>query len=403
MTRTPACRTRHWRCQPSTFGRAPPAVAVGCRRGRAVPAADAGRSIGERHDHDQLQDREADHGPAPAEHRDRALEDGRPDEAGEIAAARDQRQRRAAASVEPAADIDEQRRVHSGVAEQPHEQAVADIELPRRAQRRQHKTERDHRRADDHGPADAVAVGDPAHQDAADAGAEECQRHRERRHLPCAAGVGGDLLQADRGDPRPAERQAEQDQRNAGDHPGRARLDRTRRDCARTKGCDLAACVEDFCRHTRSRRIGMKSPAKGQSGGLGPGEFEVLLCTKRQGGNEMIKTMIAIALAAVGADLLRKRAILSVASGHSPGSARRRRIDRHHRAHHRRGHAAASRPAGDRRELARRRRHHRRDPRRALGAGRLHSCRSASGAPMWRAARCTICRSISSRTSNRLR
>ena len=77
--------------------------------------------------------READHGPAPAEHRDRALEDGRPDEAGEIAAARDQRQRRAAAAVEPAADIDEQRRVQSGVAEQAHEQAVADIELPRRA------------------------------------------------------------------------------------------------------------------------------------------------------------------------------------------------------------------------------------------------------------------------------
>ena len=82
---------------------------------------------------DKLQDREADHGPAPAEVRDRTLEDGRPDEAGEIAAAGNQRQRRAAAAVEPAADIDEQRRVQSGVAEQAHEQAVADVELPRRA------------------------------------------------------------------------------------------------------------------------------------------------------------------------------------------------------------------------------------------------------------------------------
>ena len=56
---------------------------------------------------------------------------GRPDEAGEIAAARDQRQRRAAAAVEPAADIDIERRVEAGIAEQAHEQAVAEPELPR--------------------------------------------------------------------------------------------------------------------------------------------------------------------------------------------------------------------------------------------------------------------------------
>ena len=50
--------------------------------------------------------------------------------------ARNQRQRRAAAAVEPAAHIDIERRIEAGIAEQPHEQAVADIELPGLAERR---------------------------------------------------------------------------------------------------------------------------------------------------------------------------------------------------------------------------------------------------------------------------
>ena len=161
---------------------------------------------------------------------------GRPDEAREIAAAGNQRQRRAAAAVEPAADIDVQRRVQPGVAEQAHEQAVAEIELPRRAERGDAQARRDHQRAGDHRPADAVAVGEPAHQRSAGGGAEKGERHRERRHRARAAGnVGGDLLQPDRRDPRPAERHAEQDQRDAGHDPGGARLDRPRL---------LAACVD---------------------------------------------------------------------------------------------------------------------------------------------------------------
>ena len=77
------------------------------------------------------------HGGLPAEMGDRALEDRRPDRAGEIEPAREQRERRAAAAVEPAADIDIERRVEAGIAEQSDEHAVAEIELPglRRASR----------------------------------------------------------------------------------------------------------------------------------------------------------------------------------------------------------------------------------------------------------------------------
>ena len=70
------------------------------------------------------------HRGAPAVIGDRALEDRRPHRAGEIEPARDQRQRRAAAAVEPAADIDIERRIEAGIAEQADEQAVTEIELP---------------------------------------------------------------------------------------------------------------------------------------------------------------------------------------------------------------------------------------------------------------------------------
>ena len=255
----------------------------------------------QRHDQHRLQHRKRDHGPAPAEVRDRAFENRRPDETRQIAAARNQRQRRAAASVEPAADIDVQRRVQPGVAEQAHEQAVTEIELPRRAARRQRKPERDHRRAGEHGPADAVAVGEPAHQQSADRGAEKRQRHRQRRHRAGAAGVAGDLLQPDRGDPRPAVRQPEQDQRDAGHRPRRAGLDRPRRaprSCQRVasrpsaKGCCLLSNQVPAARRGRAGR---------RSECLCPGEVVMLVCSQGPGGSEMRKLLVALALIATGA------------------------------------------------------------------------------------------------------
>ncbi len=188
-----ASRTRRWDASRTLFGcaRSRPACAPvsawisggGCRK-----------MIGERHDHRELEDGEADHGPLPAEMRDRALEDRRPDEAREIAAARDQRQRRAAAAVEPAADIDEQRRVQPGIAEQAHEQAVAELELPRRAaaprsrgrprsSRRRRSRSSGCRSCWRCGPSGCRRRPPP----------KQRERHRERRHRARAAGVGGDL------------------------------------------------------------------------------------------------------------------------------------------------------------------------------------------------------------------
>src|SRR5262249_15851914 len=83
----------------------------------------------------------------PARVGHRALEDRRPDRAGEIAAARNQRERRAAPAIEPAADIDVERRVHAADAEKADEQPLPDIELPGRAAGRQRKPDADHHRA----------------------------------------------------------------------------------------------------------------------------------------------------------------------------------------------------------------------------------------------------------------
>ena len=57
--------------------------------------------------------------------RDRAFEYRRPERAGEIGAARDQGQRRAAAAIEPTADVDIERRVHAADAEEPHDDYVS--------------------------------------------------------------------------------------------------------------------------------------------------------------------------------------------------------------------------------------------------------------------------------------
>ena len=128
--RDPA-RTRSWAASRAPAACvAPPAV---CAAGAGISGGGRRKPCRQRHDQRDLEHRVADHGPAPAEVGDGALEDRRPHEAGEIAAARDQRQRRAAPPVEPLADIDIERRVEPGVAEQAHEQAVPDLELPRLA------------------------------------------------------------------------------------------------------------------------------------------------------------------------------------------------------------------------------------------------------------------------------
>ena len=169
---------------------------------------------------------ERPHGLPPAEHRDDALEDRRPHRAGEIGAARDQRERRAAPAIEPAAHIDVERRVDAAIAEKADEQPVAEIELPRRAERGDREADADHQRAEHHRPAHADAVGDATHHEAAEADAEPAQRSRERRCRARPAELGGDRLQGHHGDPWRAERKSHGDERDARHYPGLPGLDR---------------------------------------------------------------------------------------------------------------------------------------------------------------------------------
>ena len=100
---------------------------------------------GERHHDGDLEYRVEQHRLAPAHARYRCREDERPHRAGEIASARDQRQRRAAAAIEPAADIDVHRCVDAAEAQQADEQAVPDQQRPCRPKRGDRKADRDHR------------------------------------------------------------------------------------------------------------------------------------------------------------------------------------------------------------------------------------------------------------------
>ena len=141
---------------------------------------------------------------------------------------RDQRQRGAAAPLEPAADINQERRKHRAVAEQAEQQPVPDVKRPHLAGRRHGEPQRDHRRAEDHGAPDADAIGEPAHQDAAEAGADPGQRGGERGHLALRVEIGGDRLQPDDDQQRRTVRDRQQRERGAGGDPRAAAFDRSR-------------------------------------------------------------------------------------------------------------------------------------------------------------------------------
>src|SRR5262249_53391837 len=139
-------------------------------------------------------------------------------------AARDQRERRAAPAVEPAADIDVERGVEARIADQAHEEAVADPQRQAGAEGRDAEADADHDGAGDHGPAEALARRDRPPRAAAKPGAEPGERGGERRNRARVAGVGRDRLEADRDDPQAAEREGEAGERYRGDNPRLARL-----------------------------------------------------------------------------------------------------------------------------------------------------------------------------------
>ena len=174
-----------------------PRAAPAARGGnRAGAAAGGGRSRQqrERQDHHRLEAAEGQHRLAPAQGRDAALEQGRPERAGDVLAARDQRQRRAAPAVEPAADIDESGGLMPPVPSSAEQQPVAEPQRPHPA------TRRDCEAAADITAPNATVQRTPMRSairpgDAADPGAEPGHRAGQRRHRARHAEFGGDRLQ----------------------------------------------------------------------------------------------------------------------------------------------------------------------------------------------------------------
>ncbi len=161
----------------------------------AVAAARAAAQ--EEHQRQDRQDHAAigQHRGLPAEAGDAALEHRRPDDAGDILAGRDQGQRGAAAAVEPAAD-DKRSAAHRS----------RHCRAGRSAGRGRHRAPRRPRldsarpAAIDDAPMPAVrrmpiAVGQPAHHDAADAGADPHQRPGQRHDRTVGAQIVLDRLQ----------------------------------------------------------------------------------------------------------------------------------------------------------------------------------------------------------------
>ena len=98
----------------------------GARRDRRRLQQQGGRQDRDQHDHGVGQ-----HDGLPAELGDAALEQRRPDDAGDVLAGRDQGDRRAAPAIEPAADIDQQRGIDAAIAEQARPSAPGRHRAPR--------------------------------------------------------------------------------------------------------------------------------------------------------------------------------------------------------------------------------------------------------------------------------
>ncbi len=168
---------------------------------------------------------ETEHHRAPAVIGDPQLEQRRPDHAGDVLAGRNDAERDAAAPVEPAAHIDDQRRIKRAVAEEADQHGVSDQHRPQIAACRDGETKRDHRRAEHDRRPDADPLGDLPHDDAAEPGAEPGQRGDQRDELALRAEILGDRLQPDDGEQRRSVGNRQQPQREAGRNPRLARFD----------------------------------------------------------------------------------------------------------------------------------------------------------------------------------
>jgi hypothetical protein len=202
---------------------------------------------GDDRDGDKEDDRKPDHCHPPAMRRHCLLEQGRPHHAGDVLPGRDQRQRSAAAPVEPAADIDEERRIQRAIAEKADKQPVPDQDRPDVAAGRNAEAGRDHHRAENHGKANAEPVRHLPHHDAAEARTQPRNGSGERDDLASRAKILGDWLQPDDGEQRRPVGDRQQTQRDAGRDPRLARFD-----AIATLRCGNGSrrrCDSDYFRH----------------------------------------------------------------------------------------------------------------------------------------------------------
>ncbi len=106
---------------------------------------------------------------APADCVDEMLQDGRPDRAGEVVAAGADPHRDAAIAREPMRDVGDQRPERSGAAEHADQQSLHGGELPEAGDVGAGDiAEAQHERPDENRNDDAAAVGEAAHEDAAE-------------------------------------------------------------------------------------------------------------------------------------------------------------------------------------------------------------------------------------------
>ena len=157
-------------------------------------------------------------GMAPAEGVDGRLEDGRPDGAGEIIAARHDGDRNAPLPPEPERHIGHQRAEGDGAPEHADEQRLGQHELPIGAGKGgDEKSDGEHDGAEDERKPDAEAIGHPSHQHAADGKAHHGRGIGHRRAAAPDAELGLDGRQHD--DRRPQADAADGAERQRGRQP----------------------------------------------------------------------------------------------------------------------------------------------------------------------------------------
>ena len=175
----------------TVFDGKPSTDAPGLRRARGDPADHGlGRcrmQQGEQRQQREHHDRIGQHRCLPAVSFHADFQNRRPEHTGDVLAGGDQRQRGAAAAIEPTADIHHQRRIESAISQETDQQPVPHIERPDGSLAGQDQAGRHRRSAHHRDPADPDPVGQPAHEDAARTNADPDQRAGQRQHRTIGA------------------------------------------------------------------------------------------------------------------------------------------------------------------------------------------------------------------------